>query len=450
MKAFFAGLIPCEEMPVASAADRASYNEKLHKWEQATEQVRKQIYAIENPVLLAHATREGFDKFIDEIKHMVQKFPADRGPYEKQIAELAQRQYDVHPENLPKLLDGETERQREFLRSQLAAFDYLKPTPLPTIAFVARDVGMEAPKTYVNLDTRGAPVAPGFLTIICPEDAEACQIEPSLQSTGRRAALARWMTDAKNPLVARVVVNRVWQQHFGVGLVASSSDFGRLGTPPSHPELLDWLASRLIEDGWSLKSLHRRIMQSSTYRQSSMRSMDETLRMVDPSNRLLWKMNTRRLSGEEIRDAVLSASDELGKEGRAIYQPVMRNSPDALLSSFDGPDRIRSVGERHRTTTSTQALLMMNSDWISARTSNIVKRFDSQSDDEFIDEVYRKLYSRSPVEEEVKGAKQFLYDYQLIGDQQREGNAEPSESTARARKALTHLLINSNEMIYVD
>jgi hypothetical protein len=450
MKAFFAALMPCEEMPVASTEQRAAYNQQFHEWELATEEIRKQLYSIEHPVLLANATREGFDKFIDEIKQMVRKFPSDRAPYEKQIAGMAERQYDVHPEKLPELLDVPTARQRVLLRNQLASFDHLKPSPLPTVAFVATDVGPVAPETYINRDSSRPAVAPGFLTIICAEDATIPDTASSLKTTGRRAALARWMTAPKNPLVTRVIVNRIWQQHFGVGLVATSSDFGRLGTPPSHPELLDWLASRLIEDQWSLKSLHRRIVESATYRQSSMRPMDAALRTIDPSNRLLWKMNPRRLSGEEIRDTLLSASGELGQEGRTIYQPVMRNSPNPLLSSFDGPDRIRSVGERHRTITSTQALLMMNSEWVLERTSKLAERFSAQRDDHYIESLYQELYARLPTHEETDDAKQFLYDYVLVVDQQQQQNSTDIERAVKSRRALAHLLINSNEMIYVD
>ncbi|MFO0941825.1 MAG: DUF1553 domain-containing protein [Pirellulales bacterium] len=138
---------------------------------------------------------------------------------------------------------------------------------------------------------------------------------PALQSTGRRTALAKWIASPNNPLTARVIVNRIWEQHFGVGLAENASDFGRLGEKPSHPELLDWLASKFIEDGWSIKKLHRRILTSAAYRQSSQSAdCDSQIRAIasriDPSNRWLWKMNPRRLSGEEIVDEMLAASGE--------------------------------------------------------------------------------------------------------------------------------------------
>ena len=236
----------------------------------------------------------------------------------------------------------------------------------------------------------------------------------ALQSTGRRTALARWIVDPENPLTARVIVNRIWQQHFGRGLVSTTSDFGHLGTTPSHPELLDWLAGRFVADGWSLKKLHRLILTSATYRQSSTRQPNEKLAKLDPQNSLLWRMNPRRLSAEEIHDSMLSASRELGAKKRAIYKPVKRNQLDPLLTAFDFPDRVESQCRRHSTTTAPQSLLLMNNPWLRDCAKAMSKDLGSMSLDSVVEAAYRRLYFRPPDQQEQQQADSFFQSYLSI------------------------------------
>ncbi len=414
IKAFFAAFQPSENHPIADVEARRTYQEKLRAWEEATADVRKRLHEIENPVLLKHATREGFDKFIPEIKAMIRARAEQRSPYEHQIASLASRQFDLPHDKIEEWLSEEEKEERQELRKQLASFDSIKPQPLPAMKFVASDVGPVAPATYIPDDETKTTIAPGFLSLLDPSDAEIVEMPEPLRTTGRRTTLANWIANENNPLTARVIVNRIWQQHFGRGLVETSSDFGHLGSPPSHPKLLDWLASRFIEDGWSLKKLHRRILTSATFRQTSLRPTDDTLARIDPTCNLLWRMNPRRLSGEEIHDAILSASGELIAIKRAIFKPVKRNTPDPVLAAFDGPDRIRSIGKRHQTTTSTQALLMSNSDWTHDRAAILVRRYargEGDINENLIDRLYRTLYGRSPSQEELYLAKEFLKQY---------------------------------------
>lgn len=440
LKAFFTPLLPREDFPVANVKTRQEYQEKLTKWEAATESIRKRLHEIETPALLAHATREGVDKFTEEIQAMIATRRCDRTEYEHQIASLASNQFDLHPDKLPEHLDGETETERQHLRKQLAQFDHLKPKPLPTLPFVAGDVGPQAPPTLIP-DQSTSPIDPGYPTILDPEPANIVPIPAALQSTGRRSTLAKWIIDPNNPLTARVIVNRVWQQHFGRGLTETASDFGRLGTPPSHPELLDWLATRFIEDGWSLKKLHRRILMSATYRQSSSRPMDDQIAKIDPENVWLWRMNPRRLSGEEIHDAMLVASGEMATDKRAIYKNVKRNKLDPLLAAFDFPDRVRSQGKRHRTTTSPQALLLMNNSWMHDRAKRLAKEFADGSIDELVGQIHPRLFHRSANEWDRERAAGFIAAY-------------PSEAAdtndQEAKTALLHAYLCSSEMIYVD
>ena len=413
-KAFFAAFQPSENQPVADIKTRAAYQKQKQAWEQATLEIRRRIREIEFPVLLNHATREGFKKFVPEIKAMILKWPADREPYEEQIASLASRQFDLPHDKLYEWLSNEQQKEHKALKEELKSLEHLKPKPLPSMKFVGADVGPIAPVTFIPDDKQKTPISPGFLTLLDPTEARIQTVPEALQSTGRRTTLANWIASPSNPLTARVMVNRIWQQHFGKGLVDTSSDFGHLGTLPTHPELLDWLASRFIKDGWSIKKLHRLILSSATYRQTSMRPMTETIKTVDPNNRLLWRVDPRRLSGEEVTDSVLTASGELKKQKRSVYRPVRRNSLDPLLAAFDAPDRIRSMGKRHRTTTSTQALLLANGSWAHERADAIARRLSEHDQELMIQSAYRLLFGRHPSQEEALMADAFLEQYKEV------------------------------------
>jgi hypothetical protein len=263
-----------------------------------------------------------------------------------------------------------------------------------------------------------------------------------------------------------VIVNRVWQFHFGRGLAGTPSDFGRLGDPPSHPELLDWLAVDFVRQGWRLKRLHRLILTSASYRQAAYRDRREAAlaHRVDPENRLLWKRTVKRLDAEEIRDAMLAATAELdGKIGgssalhdqarRTIDTRVIRNSPDALLDAFDAPDGITSTARRNTTTTAPQAMYLINGVWALARSEALAARLEhalpfSTSYQDRVVLAFRVAFGRSPEPAEIEEAVEFL------GRQARSTGAAPHRSDRAAdHTALAdfcHVLLNSNEFLYVD
>ena len=223
-----------------------------------------------------------------------------------------------------------------------------------------------------------------------------------------------------------MIVNRVWQYHFGRGLAGTPSDFGRLGEPPSHPELLDWLAAELVRHGWQLKPLHRLIVTSATYRQAARRNPPElaAAERVDPENRLLWKRTVARLDAEEIRDAMLAASGELepaiggpsvrvAQPRRTIDTQSLRNTRDALLDAFDAPDGNATTPRRNTTTTASQALLLINGDWTLARAKALTARLEhlepnSTDDHDRIILAYRLAFGRQPEPDELKDACAFL------------------------------------------
>jgi hypothetical protein len=239
----------------------------------------------------------------------------------------------------------------------------------------------------------------------------------------RRAALAGWLTDPANPLTARVMVNRVWSHHFGAGIVGTPSNYGQLGDRPGHPELLDYLAARFVENGWSLKALHREIMLSAAYRSST--AHDEKNAKADPENRLLWRANRiERLDAESLRDAILAVSGKLenaiggppaefGVENhrRAIYGTVSRTMPDRSMALFDFPDPNQASEKRAMTQGPMQRLYFMNSPFVIEQARALAERIASEApggDEAKIPRVYELLYGRPPNAEEQAIGLQYL------------------------------------------
>ena len=430
-QAFFAPLLMPEEVRAAAPERQAEYEAKLKVWEEKTADLRAQIAAIEDPAK-ENAAKEAIEKFPPETQAILNKREDERTPAEEQIADLAFRQVTYEWAHLFSHLKGADKDKLVALQKQLAAFDKDKPAELPVIPSVS-DIGPKAPPVFIPKKPNAGEIAPGFLTVLDAQPAVIQPVQPD--STGRRAALARWLTQPENPLTARVIVNRVWQYHFGRGLVATASDFGKLGEPPSHPELLDWLTRRFIADGWSLKKLHRLILLSATYRQSAQNPLAETARLKDPENRLLWRANTRRLDAEQIRDAILSVTGELKPATagpsvdasvpvRSVFTKVLRNSHDPLLEVFDSPDGFNSTAQRHVTTTPTQSLLMLNSPASLKRAQAFAARLsrDGSADEgRRVIEAYRLAFGRAPTDAEREAALAFI-------DRQAQSIAPPREA----------------------
>ncbi len=268
-----------------------------------------------------------------------------------------------------------------------------------------------------------------------------------------RAALAAAIADPENPLTARVMVNRVWQHHFGRGLVGTSSNFGELGERPTHPELLDWLAKRFVESGWSVKSLHRDVVLSATYRLSS--DADPRALEVDPENRLLWRASRRRLDVEAFRDALLFVSGRLdeslggpttnladpGNVRRTVYARISRHELDGLLRLFDFPDANVTAATRTNTTVPQQQLFVLNGEFFVRQAKALAARVQkaADADDDRIRLAYRLCYGRPPTETELAVGREFLSAAATA-----EGNSlAPWEQYAQA-------LLAANEFLYVD
>jgi len=355
-----------------------------------------------------------------------------------------------------------------------------------------------------NAHTPGKAVTPRFIEVLC-KSAEAAKWEgeapaepssdhraqqelrpPASTTRGRRTALAQWIASGDNPLTARVAVNRLWQHHFGRGIVATPSDFGHTGIKPTHPELLDYLASELVNGGWQLKRMQRRIVESATYRQrsgfrvrgSEAASLNPEPRtpnpsLVDPDNTLLWRQNLRRLEAEAIRDAVLAASGELNlqmdgrgffpalppevlakqsKPGngwdkspadqqtrRSVYIFVKRTLGVPLLESFDTASPDIPTAQRSVTTIAPQALILLNSDFINQQAAAMAAQLKAAACCDpigRIDDAYKRALAREPTDHEASVALNFL---QRWNDQDDQTLAE-----------LCKLILNLNEFIYID
>ncbi|MGD9635185.1 MAG: DUF1549 and DUF1553 domain-containing protein, partial [Pirellulales bacterium] len=354
----------------------------------------------------------------------------------------------------------------------------------PGVIAGLRDMGGEP--TPVYLLRRGDPLATGVR--VEPDVPRALQptagpyhVEPPApgsQSSGNRLALAHWLTNPHHPLTARVFVNRVWQQHFGQGIVSTPGNFGEMGARPTHPELLDWLASEFVASGWSLKHLHRLIMNSSTYRQSS--QVGEEQLAQDADNRWLSRYPLRRLDGESVRDATLAVSGQLDAalfgpptevertpEGevieanpqplrrRSIYLAKMRMKPLTLIEQFDGPELVPNCLVRTHSTVATQALQLYNGPFVRESAAALASRLVAErgkSDAEHVEFLYLAVFGRRPTAAETTAATKWLA--QLRTAWQRNAAAtDPAAAPSADEAAWTsycHVLLNSPEFLYLD
>lgn len=418
LRAFFSGVIPLENIDVGTEEEKATYQTKLKAWEDKTASLRKEIESIEKPSIKV-AEEGAITRFPLDIQSMMRKKPSERTTLEHQLAELSYRQALYEFQRIETHIKKDDKEKYLALKKQLSTFDNLKPKPLPR-PLIVKDVGPVAAE--MTIPKKGnTNIEPGFLTILDEKPALITPPENGLKSSGRRSALANWIADKKNPLTSRVMVNRIWQQHFGKGLASNASDFGRLGDPPTHPELLDWLASYFTENNLNIKKLHRLIVTSATYRQSSNHPDLEANRVIDPENKNLWHSTIKRLDAEQIRDAIYATTGEIklqpGGPGasssearRSIHTKIIRNNRDPLLDVFDAPYWFSSASSRQITTTPVQSLLLINSPLMLSRARAFAERLSKEEPDpkKRINLAYKLAFGRPPNPEESNISSTFL------------------------------------------
>jgi hypothetical protein len=332
----------------------------------------------------------------------------------------------------------------------------------------------------------GPEVAPNVLRVLANHKAFDVPPRPKdARSSGRRLAFAKWLTSPEHPLTARVMVNRLWLHHFGVGLVATPDNFGKTGSPPSHPELLDWLAcefssprpsggegSGVRGTPWSIKHMQRLIVTSAAYKQASAYQPKEhaAARRVDPDDRLLWRQRLRRLEGEAMRDAILAVSGTLNPQmfgppvamvrsgdgevnvsasadgnRRSVYLQVRRSQPLTFLQLFDQPVIETNCTRREVSTVASQALTLLNSDFMTKKADAFAERVLKEQPSDPAPHALRLAFARTPTEAETRLLAKFL-------EQQTRQHAKtsPTEARRRAVADLCHMLLSANEFAYVD
>ena len=399
----------------ATPEQKAEHAARLAEWEAATADLRAELEAIEGPAR-ERGREKAVGKFPAEVQAIYRTPESEKTARDRQIAWFVQDQVRQEWDKIEGLgyIPAKHKPRVIELREQIAAFDELKPAPLPT-ARAAADAAATAPPTVVP--KRGTEVDPGPIALLEPDPAPIPPLNAG--STGRRAALADWIADPANPLSTRVIVNRVWQTHFGRGLAPNGSDFGRLGGPPTHPELLDWLVCRFLEDGWRLKPLHRRIVTSAAYRQAATHPRAAALAETDPANDWYWRADVRRLAAEQVRDALLAATGTLepaaggpgrghGAAVRSLYLTVKRNGREPLLDLFDLPQFFQSAAARDTTTSPLQSLYLINSEAVLGHAARLAARAAADTDEASVRNAWRFALGREPDTGEVALGVRFL------------------------------------------
>lgn len=439
---------------IASPEERQQYQGEVAEYEQQVATNQKALEALEAKVKGDFIPVEH-----EEFKHERNRVALIRKRIGSLITEEDGDQYEA------------LTRERNRLRGQ-------RPAALAQ-ALCVREHGADPKESFVlirgSANAPGEAITPGFLSVLDPPEPVIKAPEHG-ESSGRRLALARWLVDGENPMTARVMVNRLWQHHFGRGIVRSSNDFGFQGTAPTHPELLDWLAAEFVDGDWKIKRLHKLIMMSSTYRMSS--QGDEAALTKDPTNDLFWRFDMRRLTAEEIRDSVLAVnhslntesmygpsiytdipaevkagqsrpgsgwgnSSEADKRRRSIYIHVKRSLIEPTLEVFDFADTDSTCPVRFVTTQPTQALAMMNSEFINRQAMVFAEYLSSEHPNSTATQVEHGLWrvmQRQPNAQEVeRGVK-------LIGSLRERDDIDD----AKALEYFCLVALNLNEFLYLD
>ena len=508
LQAFFANTSFDEKVPAAKGEAELAYEKQQTGYREATKDIRAQQKAILDTVRTV-AVKYHKERYLTDSREAIFKpetewtsmdrwvnfrlksvsTEQDVVAYLKLTAE-DKDSADYNAANVDKW------KQYQKLTADLKKFDKLKPEKGSLTLTTATELGhADAPPTFVRFggvhERPTDEVQPVLPALWAGANAKV-EIKPTATSSGRRTALANWLASPDNPLTARVFVNRVWSQYFTNGIVSTVADFGRAGQKPTHPELLDYLATDFVKQGWSVKKLHRQILLSSVYRQSS-GQRDDVLK-VDPDNKLLAVYPRKRLEAEEIRDSLLAASgkleDKIGgpavfppvpanfnagnlwtpstdpaeQNRRSVYVFVRRSVPYPLMQSFDLADPSHAHHKRDVTTTPLQALTLFNSDvvfgWSQALAGRVIREAGKDETAQ-LNRLYEILFARAPNKSEKAALKDFLdKEEKIILAKNAQGKFEiavPSGLTekqqvnpvrAAAFVDLVHAVSNSNDFAY--
>jgi hypothetical protein len=474
------------DVPVGSAEELAAYRAIQAKSSAALATLPKKIRALKERIRVRVVSENR--RPTDIPPNVIQAFrtePAQRTKLQKQLVETCSTRLDnflasaANPKEKAQLKQWEDQ-----LAAALAAIVIPKQVPR---AYIWSEIGPTAPQSHIL--ARGDPakplsaVEPGLPDVLVQQQPEAPK--PLAKTTGRRLWLARWLARPDNPLSARVMVNRIWQHHFGRGLVASANDFGVMGEACSHPELLDWLAAEFMAGGWRMKRLHRLIVLSSTYRVSG--TDNPAARAADPEVQLLWRWRQRRLEAEAVRDSILAVSGQLSSQmsGPSVYPPIPRAVLEGQsrpgdgwgksderqasrrsvyifvkrvlavpeLEVLDAPDTTSSCEQRPVSTTAPQALTFLNGEFIYQQAGYFADRLAREAGSEPSAQVRRAFelaLGRVPQPREAEMAVSFLamQKKQIELDAARGRKPVARDAQRLALRGFCLVLLNTNEFVY--
>lgn len=489
-----------KDVPLASPEEAQAHREAVAKWQKEFDQAktkRDQWLKEESKSVAGKVRNEKIAKLSasDGEKILLRESPDDEKA--KKLAVKFRKELKVSDEELIAALDDERRKRWEELVLEVDQVESRRPKDLP-VAFAFADFGPEPKETWFfkrgDFLARDERMDFGFLSVLTKErpaeDYWTAAMSSRLRedSAQQRRALAEWMTDVDQgagALAARVMVNRVWQHHFGEGLVRTVSDFGTRGERPTHPELLEWLTGEFVRSGWSVKNLHRLIANSAAYRQGAVPSGDWS--QIDPENRLHWRRRPLRLEAEALRDSMLTVAGTLNPkmygpsfkppiaaeamQARNVKDPYPRDVEDSpenrrrtvylfhkrvvqypLLQAFDAPDAQQSCGRRMNTTVAPQALALLNDPFVRLRAQEFASRLTSEAPDGVDSRIalaFELSLGRPPSPSELSETKTFLAD-QAEARRKRDVKLSPEEADRLALVDFCQTVFALNEFVYVD
>ncbi|MFN3323623.1 MAG: PSD1 and planctomycete cytochrome C domain-containing protein [Bryobacteraceae bacterium] len=486
--------------PLVSEREAERHARKIAEIEARLEPLRREIREIEQPYR-DRLLPAKYKRFPENVQIAINTPEAERTPGQKLLASQIILTTRVSEAEIDRVITPEDRARKQALAAQIAEIERQRPAPIPVAMGITdgdyrfapdgpgdepapgKGVKQEVtdgsylfkgpgrytpPPSYFlfsgDIHSRGSQMQPGFLTIASRPEYPT-ELPPAHgRTSGRRRALAEWLTAPDNPLPARVIVNRIWHHHFGRGIVATLDDFGKNGERPTHPELLDWLASEFMTRGWSFKQMHRLIMTSDAYRMASQFESPENA-AIDPENRYLWRYRLQRLEAEIVRDSILAVSGGLNREmggppifpkiseevlatmkngiwkqgdqdgpdtwRRSVYVYRKRGLPFPMFQVFDLPDQNTSCGRRNVSTVPTQALTLLNNEFVLEHARLLAGRIREEARESLgaqIDTAYELVLARPPDQAERGLALTFLERNSL--------------------EDFAHVLLNLNEFLY--
>jgi len=489
------------EVPLAPPAEAEAYLATVEEIATKRDRLRKEIAALEKPSRERLELEQIRKRFPDHIYRAASKPESERTPGEKMLATQVYEAVNVNGAEIDKVLSADELARKRELVAQVAALEKELPKPLPMAEIVtdgdyrfsplgAGDDVVSCPKCRIpppfpggylhkgsgryevppsyflirgDIESRGSQMKPGFIEVITYGSPPTEISRPDGHTSGRRLALAQWIGSPTNPLTARVIVNRLWQKHFGRGIVATLENFGKMGEQPSHQALLDWLAVEFMNRGWRMKAIHKLMMTSEAYQMASAfeSAADST---SDPENRYLWRFRAQRLDAEIVRDSLLSVGGNInltvgglpvfpfipkdilvsqfrGKwentpEGpeawrRGVYVYQRRSLPYPMFDTFDHPDMNITAGARNVSTVPTQALTLLNNPFVLSQAKRLADRVRQQAPDPYtqVDQTYRIALARPATEDEIRIGTDLI--------------------TRQSLESFAHVVLNLNEFLYM-